>query len=621
MLQNIRQHATSWVVKILFGILIVSFAIWGIGDIFRQAAQDPVAIKVGDQEVMTAEVANQFRRELSRMQQMMGSTITAEMARQFGMLDEVVDRIVTGALYDQEAKRLGTAVSDEVVRKAIRQEPAFQRGGTFDRLQYEQALRQNNLSEEGYVQLLRRDLSRGYVVGTIETGVVPPKTLIDRLYRIRQERRVAESLTVANASFPEPAEPDAQVLVDFHKAEAARFTAPEYRAVTYAVLSPDALAGEIAVSEDKIKEEYDRRIGEFTVAEKRDVQQILLSDEADAKRAHEMVTQGKDFAEVAKEVAGMDPSATEIGLVTRDELPEELAGPIFALQQGAVSQPVKSALGWHIVRVKAINAGSTKTLAELHDQLKREVAREQALDQLFEIANKVEDELAAGGQVEQVAEKFGFKAQKIAAVNRSGLDPEGKRVETNAGTTFVQTVFQTAQGEQSPLVESRDGVYFVLRVDSVTPATLKPLDSIRDEVLAAWRAAERDKAAKAKATQFVEQIKAGATLEKVAAEAEIPIVISEPFMRSSNVLPGGLVSRIFQIKPGEIEMAGAGDGYTIARLKEILPADPATDEAGVKRLADQVKAQTANDVVGAFSTALRRRYPVEIKQSALDSLF
>ncbi|MBM3571808.1 MAG: peptidylprolyl isomerase, partial [Alphaproteobacteria bacterium] len=543
MLQNIRQHAASWVVKLLFGLLIVSFAVWGIGDIFRQAATDPVALKVGDREVQTAEIANQFRRELSRMQQIMGSTITAEMARQFGLLDEVVDRIVNGVLYDQESARLGVAVSDAVVRQAIRQEPAFQRAGNFDRFAFEQALRQNNLTEEGYVQALRRDLSRGQVIGAIEAGLAAPSSFVDRLYRQRQERRSVESLAVANASFPEPAEPDAAVLVAFHQAEATRFTAPEYRALTFAVLSPDDLAGDIMVSDDKIKEEYDRRVGEFTIQENRDVQQILTSDEDQAKRAHELLGQGRDFAEVAKDVAGMVASAVDLGVVTRDELPEGLAAPAFALGAGAYSAPIKSDFGWHILRVRAISAGSARSLAEVRDQLKLDVAREQALDQLYEMANKIEDDLAAGGRIEDVATKFGFKLRQLAAIDRNGMDAQGSRIDSLPGGTFIQTAFQTNAGDQSPLIEARDGFYFVLRVEGVTPAALKPLEAIRDQVLAAWRANERDKAARERASQLLDRLKGGADFEALAADAQIPIVVSAPFVRASNALPGGLVGR------------------------------------------------------------------------------
>jgi peptidyl-prolyl cis-trans isomerase D len=621
MLQQIRHHATSWVVKLLFGLLIVSFAIWGIGDIFRQAARDPVAIKVGGQEIQTVEVGTQFRRELSRMQQVTGSTINAEMARQFGLLDEVVDRLVNGALYDQEARRLGITISDEVVRGAIRREQAFLRNGVFDRFQYEQALRQNNLSEDGYVQLLRRELSRGQVVGALEAGIAAPKSFIDRLYRQRQEKRIAETLTIANAAFPEPAEPDAAALAAFHQAEAARFTAPEYRALTFAVLSPDDLAGEISVGDDTVKEEYDRRIAEFSVAEKRDIQQILTSDEDQAKRAGAMLAEGKEFAAVAKEVANMEPSATELGIVAKDELPEELATPVFALAAGSVSEPIKTAFGWHIFRVKAVSAGSTKSLDDMRGQLKRDLAREKALDQLFELANKIEDDLASGGPVDEIAAKFGFKPRKLAAIDRNGLDPQGGKIDGVPGGTFLQTAFQTAQGEQSPLVESRDGLYFMLRVDGVTPAAIKPLETVRDQVLAAWRAAERDKAAKARATALFEKLKAGTELDKLAIEAGAPVVTSDPFLRTANALPGGLVGRMFQVKPGDADMAGSGEGYTIARLKDIVAADPAADEAGVKRTGDQVKQQIANDIVGAFGTALRQRYPVAINQSALDSLF
>ena len=257
MLGAIRKRSGSILVKLLLGLLILSFAAWGIDDVFRGRAANTSVARVGDREITPGQLGNDYRRELSRLQTAFGGNLDRQQARAMGLAEAVLGRIVERTLFALGADRLGVAVSDDLVRREISATPAFRNQfKKFDRLRFQEVLRSNGLSENGFVAMLREDLSRAQLAGSVEASAIAPKVLVDALYRHRQEKRVAETVLIADDSVVHPGDPDESALIDFHKKNAARFTAPEFRALTVLGIDANNLAEKVAVSEDALKEAY-----------------------------------------------------------------------------------------------------------------------------------------------------------------------------------------------------------------------------------------------------------------------------------------------------------------------------------------------------------------------------
>ncbi len=211
MLQAIRSKAGSLIVKILFALLIVSFGVWGIGDIFRErSAAETTVASVGDINIQADELQNAVRNEMARMNSLFGGNFGAEQAKQLGLVDSVLNRIVGSDLLDLEERRLRLLVDDQVVRGAIMANPTFRNSaGVFDRNIFVNVLAANQLSEDRYVSLLRREIARGNLTGAVAGGAVAPTQLIDPLYRTRNEKRVADTVLVASDKVTDIAEPAA----------------------------------------------------------------------------------------------------------------------------------------------------------------------------------------------------------------------------------------------------------------------------------------------------------------------------------------------------------------------------------------------------------------------------
>ena len=623
MLNAIRKRTTSIVAFGLIGLLILSFVVWGIGDLLRIRTADVVA-EVGGVEIPPAQLGNEFQRELNRLGRQSGIQLTREQAMSFGLLESVLKSMIDRTLYSLGADDLGVAISDDLIARDIRAKPEFRNQlGTFDSNQFFQVLRSNGFSEGSYVNLLRGDLARAQFMDSIRVGGVAPGALIEAVYRHRQEKRRADIIKVADASMTITGGPGEAALAAYHKDNPAPFTAPEYRKLTAAILDAGELAREIAVSEDELADAYQQRDSEFRQPERRHLLQMVLTEEADAKRALGLLVEGQEFGDVAREVSGAD--ALDLGVVAQDRLPPELAGVAFSLADGAYStQPIESPLGWHLVTVAGIEEAKIQTLDQVREKLSTDVARDKAIDGLFSLANQLEDQLGGGSTVEEAAGRLNLKLLSIDAADRLGLDPFGNPVAgLPTGSVFLDAAFRTSEGEESPLTETGTDGYFIVRVDGVTAPALRPLDSVRRDVTTAWKADRRAKAADEAAKALLEKIKGGAGLTESARGYKV--TKPDPFTRQTvNAelgLTAELVNGLFGIKLGDAVMARGVGGVYVARLEEILPANPLSDSDGLKALETQLTQSVQADLLAQMAGALRERYPVTVNPRVIEQNF
>ena len=230
MLDTFRNASQSWFIKILFGLLIISFGVWGIGDVVRERAELKPAITVGKQSISAVEVAEEFRHDTERLSAMFGGKLTRDQARQFGLLQRTIEQMVNRALVDEAASNLGLGVDDESLRRIIATTPAFQNElHVFDKTLYQHVLSRAGFTERQFVKMEKGDIAREQVGQMIGGGLKAPTLMADPLYRYRQETRVAETVTFPIDKMPAPAKPEDAVLNQFHQGHAALFMSPEMR--------------------------------------------------------------------------------------------------------------------------------------------------------------------------------------------------------------------------------------------------------------------------------------------------------------------------------------------------------------------------------------------------------
>lgn len=606
---------------VLFGLLIISFAIWGIGDMFQGRTSAPVVAEVGSQEITQEEYRRALGSEFNRLRQMFGGNFDMEQAQAVGLPEQVLADLLTRRLYQSEQRQLGLIVTEDQIRQEIFSIPAFQNEqGHFDRLRYEQALRMSQLTEGALVQQLEQEMIRNRILSAVLGGLEVPERMAEALFKYHQETRSADYLVVPH---PDPAvlpEPEEEELLALYEQQIEELQTPEFREVSWLHIDPKRLAAEMDFEEEELRSAYEERRNEYEEPERRAVQQILFESEEDAWQAYERMAQGASLEDIADDLEGA--SLLDLGHVTRSELPASLADPVFALTEaGEVSEPVESDFGWHLLRASEITPQSIASFEEVRDDLKRQLAEHEAVESAIALANRVDDELAAGATLEEAAEDLGLELHQHEGLALAGHDREDRPViGLPAPQQFLQTAFSTEVGDTSLLIETEDSGYFVVRVDGVIPPAARPFESVRERLLQQWQKQELEALAFEKADELAERLRDGESLEAVAESEGLEVQQTEELLRSAAEPSPAFVEQLFEVAPGEVFVTAGAQGALVAVAREIQSPDPSAAPEQLARVGEQAAAAQKRDMELLYRQALERRYQVQINRARIDDV-
>jgi peptidyl-prolyl cis-trans isomerase D len=628
MLTALRKLAATWFAKILFALLVMSFAVWGIGDMAKGFfAADTSLAKVAGEPITLEEGQAALRREMQRLARQLGPQFEADPRIRRALAEQAVDQLVLDRVLRGEAARMNIAVPDDVLRDFVFTIPAFRGGdGRFSRPVFESFLRNNELTEPRFLALVRSDLARQQITMAVASGAAPPEALTKSLLAWAQEQRSVVLVPLPLADAAEPPAPEPAQLARFHENNPERFSSPELREATVAVLTAVLIAREVEISEDELAAGYEARRSQYDKAEQRRLTQVLVQDEAKAKAIAESWARGADFATISAEATAAGGQALELGSLDRASLPvPELAEAVFAATAGAVTAPVQSPFGWHVFRIEAIEPGQSRTLAEVREQLRNDLAQDKAADLAFERANRVEDALAGGATLAEVAQRFGLGLASFTA-DANGLDASGKPVELPvieaARAPLLKAVFETERGAPPRLKETEAG-FVAIDVKAITPPALRPLAEVEAEVRADWVADARRRAQEERAAQLLKATREGRPLAELAQAAGLGMREIGGVSRSQGeaaTVPPELLAPLFELKPKEATMVQTRDGFAVAQLLEITAADPAADAAALARVKAEVSQAMVRDLEIQFAAALRNRADVRLNPRMLDTL-
>jgi peptidyl-prolyl cis-trans isomerase D len=619
-----RKASSNWlgktIMSVMFGILIVSFGIWGIADIFKGFGQSSLA-KIGSTEITTEQFRNLFTDKLQQIGRQFGRPITMEQARQFGLDRQVLQQVIAEAALDEGARRMGMGQSDADVVRTISEDPNFKGlDGKFDADRFNALIRQFGYNEQRYIAEQRRVALRRQLTGTIATGAEPSKTQIEALIRFQNEQRSVEyiNLTEAQAGTIDPPSPEA--LAAYFEDRKALFRAPEYRKLAVLALTPDELAKTITVSDEDAKKYFEQRRERYTTPERRHVLQIAFPNMEEAKAAREKIAAGTSFEDIAKE-RKLTPTDIDLGTVTKTAMGDPaIADAAFSLAPDAVSEPVKGALVTALLKVTKIEPGANPSYESLADVIKREVAMERARAQLQDLHNKIEDERGGGANIAEAAQKLGLKAITIEAVDRSGRGPDGKPVTgLPQGIDVVSPAFASNVGVENDPVQFNGGELW-FDVLGVTPSRDRTLEEVKDQVEKRWRAEEVSKRLRAKATEMIERLNKGAKLDAEAAALGVKVETATAFKRDAQVkdVPERLIAAAFQTPKdgvGQTEGANSSD-WIVFRVTDVITptVDMASDD--VKKLKETLQRALSDEQIAQFVTHLESEVGTTINQNA-----
>jgi peptidyl-prolyl cis-trans isomerase D len=624
MLRGMRKASSNWLGKIVMatvmGVLIVSFGIWGIADIFRGFGQSTLA-KVGRTEISTEQFRQIYNERLQQIGRQFGRPLTMDQARALGFDRQVLQQTLAEAALDEETRRLGLAQSPEETMRLIFSDPNFKGvNGAFDPQRFQSVIRQLGFSEQRFIAEQRRVSLRRQIAGTVAAGLETPKVLLDALARYQSEQRTIEyvKLDAAQAGTIDPPSPEAlAAYFDEHK---ALFRAPEYRKISFVVITPEEIGKWTEVSDEDAKKLFEQRRDKYGTPERRQVWQIVFPNAEEAQAARSRVESGLSFDDLAKE-RGLNPADVDLGVIAKSAIVDPaIADAAFSLQSGELSQPAQGRFGVALVKIGKIEPGVAPNYESVAAEIKRDIAKERARTKVAELRDKMEDERGGGASVIEAAQKLGLAPVTIDAVDRSGRLPSGQpAMNIPRGLDVVSQAFNSDVGVDNDPI-SFNGGYVWYDVLGVTPSRERSLDEVRDQVETRWRDDQIASRLRAKATDMVQKLEQGGKLADEAAQAGLSVETASGFKRDATVpgLPAAAVAAAFRtVKDGVGQTPDpAANAWIVFRVTDITvpPVDLASDET--KKLSENLKRAITDEQLAQYITQLQSNIGISVNQTA-----
>lgn len=604
------KNLSKTFVWILMGLLMLGLA--GFGATSLTGTVRTVA-QVGDEHISIDAYVRELQREIRAVEAQTGQPLQITQAQELGLDRQALSRLVALAALDNEVAQLGISIGDENLQQEIVQIPAFQGvNGTFDREAYRFQLDQIGMSDSEFESDLRKESSRTIVQGAVMGGVEMPQTLTEALANYVLARR---SFTVATLSSdaletPVPEPTDAQVQA-YYDENTDRFTLPRTKQITYAILSPDMLLDTIEVDEAAMRRIYDDRADQYQQPERRLVERLVFSDEAAATEAlAQLEVGGKSFEQLVRD-RELELSDVDLGDVTRDDL-GEAAERVFAAEIDDVVGPLPSNFGPALFRINGSLAENIVTFEDAQAELREEVAANSARRQIEAQAEDINDLLAGGATLEELA---GETEMELGTIDWTQQSDQG--VAAYDGFRVAAEAVQ--EGDFPEVAFLEDGSIFALRLNEVLPPRPEPLDSARPRVAGAW---VQDEIAKALEAQ------AGSVLTQLATDGDftatgLPFRVENALTRTAFLedVPVDFMTQVFEMEPDEVRVIPGAGTALIVRLDEVLPPAETDEQRQMQdALATQLNQALAQNIFDIYVRDAQTRARPVVDQQALNAV-
>ncbi|MFL5298241.1 MAG: SurA N-terminal domain-containing protein [Phenylobacterium sp.] len=616
MLSAIRAFAKSWVAALLFGLLIVSFVIFGIGnrDTFRGRMTNAVII-AGDRQV----TPNQFKRAFdgfkARLEQQAGQQITPEIAAANGLDQQVLQGMAANEAFSAYLTKIGLRPADQLIAAQIQKIPAFfdQVSGRFDKKAYLQRIASVDMSPTMFEAQMRDEITQSHAGSGIVAGLRAPRAYAALAALYATESRDIGYFVIEPTSVPQPPAPTDAQLTQFMQENAQRLMRPEFRVLTVVRFSPSQVAGALPVDEAEVKKRFDFKKDTLSTPETRTVVQVPAKDAAAATQIGQRLAKGEDPAAVAK--------AFGVEAITYDGKPQtaipdrKIAAAAFTTPTGQVVA-VKGDLGLAVIKVLSVTPGKAVTLDQVRPAIEAEIRKDAATEKVYALTQVYDDAHQGGASLAQAAQKAGVPAVTIGPLTKEGLDQQHQPVP-GLSQKLVETAWSLPAGGESEVEEVGNGDYFAVRVEKVIPAAMPALAEVRPMLADAWTKREIANRMQARTDELAARVRKGESLDAVAASvgqaaSHVP-GIDKQNAKQNQTLSQDMLGKIFTSKPGDAFTAQFSRfAFVVGKLEAVHTADPTTLARLVEQIRPQMSSGYFREVGEAAQLAARQKVKVTI---------
>jgi peptidyl-prolyl cis-trans isomerase D len=619
MLQGFRAGSrtilTQIVLFLLMGLLIISFAFWGIGDVFRGFGAQTVA-KIGSTEIRIDDYRRAFNDRLQDVGRQINRPFTPDQARAMGVDRQVLGELVAEAALNEKTKSLGLAATDSIVRDRVMNFSAFKGpDGNFDPVRYQMLLRNNNYTEATFLAAEKRLAIRQQLLGALGGEVVPPKTLTDAFWRLQSETRTIEyvRLTPAQASnIPAPTEDD---LKKYFEANKAAFRAPEYRSLRVLHLTPQSVMKDITIPDEDLKKTYEQIKERITTPERRQLEQVTFPSMDAAKTAADRLAKGEKLEAIAKE---LKLDVVPLGNLTKAEILDAPVGEAaFGLAANATSQPIAGRFGPVIVRVVKIEPLRTPPFEEVSKSLREDLQLRQAIQRTQALHDKIEDERGAGLTLEEISKKMNLPIISLDAIDRSGTKQDGTKVtDLPSAEALLAAAFQAQKNVETDAIElreTRSTIWF--EVVDIKPSRERTFEEAKGIAETRWKDEQVGKKLTELATEMQKKIDGGANFATAA--PNLKVEKTEKLNRASSIvgMDANTIARIFLTAKDKAGMS-TPDGTSDRIIFRVTSID-VPDSVPPAQLIQQLTQSLQEDLQVQYVNRLQNDLGLRVNEAAM----
>jgi peptidyl-prolyl cis-trans isomerase D len=616
-----RNFGKTWIVKVLMGLLVLSFGLWGIADIFRGFGQSDVA-SVGGTEIPITVFQESYNREVRNLQNQLGTVVNENTARALGLPDRVLQQLIAEAAMQEEAKDLNLGISREMLIELIARDPTFQTNGKFDRNRFLGLLASNNLTEPAYVAAQRSLEMRKQVAAAVNGGLALPAAYADAVHNYSSEERSIQYLMLGAAQAGDVGTPGDTELNTFYDANKAQWRAPEYRALTLVTLSPADLSKPADVSDDQVKEYFEENKASYGSPETRHLRQIVFPSQPEADAASARLKAGETFDAVMQS-RNLRPNDVELGTITKDKVLDPLvAEAAFALAPNTTSDVVAGRFGPTIVSVTEVNPATQKTLEEVRDEIRNAIALRQAAADVATMRDAIEDARAGGETLSEIAQKNKLTLRTVPAVDAKGNGSDEKPItDLPGGQKLLTAAFESDIGiENDPIPIDNNGMLW-FEVTDVKAEHDRPLAEVRDRVVEAWKKDATAKKLEEKANAIADRVRGGTTLDSIGDEMSLTVESAQTLKRGTEPkdnITASMITAAFIGPEGSVNVTTGKDDPSRVVLKVTSVTLPPTKADGDAQVVSQIRESLGDDLFAQYIAGLQTQLGVKINQSSLN---
>lgn len=625
-----RRIMSSWVVLGLLGLVLIAFIVTGVGDPFggMGGGSGGKLATVGRTAITETQISQQMDRAVRAARQQDPQVDQATYVRAGG-LDQLLSQSIVAEAIKQWAEKQGFAVSRRQVDGEIASIPAFQIAGKFDQSTYESALSQQKLSDRELRDGLKGDLVRKQVLLPVSAGTIAPEGIVKPYAELLLEERTGTIGIVPSALLADKQPPSDADIQKFYAKNKARFMTPERRVIRYALITPESLPP-VTPSDADIQKFYAANQATYGASEKRKLSQVILPDEAGAKAFVERARKGESFDKLAAE-KGFGTSDTAIGEQNRTEFSAAtspaIAAAAFAAARGAVSDPVKSDYGWHIVRVDAIAATPARSLDSVRAEIAGKLTVQKKDEALADLVAKIEDGLGNGQGLADVLKANRLVEATTPPIRADGSAPDNPDFKLPPELHAVlKQAFSLAPDDDPVVEEAGKDHYVALAVGDVIEAAPVPLANIKAQVAAGLAQERAAGKAKALADTIVASVKKGMPFAKALADAKMPPPQTTTNRRIDVASRGEQVppplALLFTLPANGVRALAApgGQGWFIVKVDQVKKGDISTAPAILESTRAQFNQFMGDEYVAQFARAVGTEVGIKRNEKAIQRM-